>query len=82
MLSESAIFCPVRCVVLLCRCSDEPLRPISEAKADASAVFADPGMPGRGAFKADPFALIPTSFEEPPGAGIEEMWGSSEAMLV
>ena len=82
MLSESAIFCPVRCVVLLCRRSDEPFRPIREPKADASAVFADPGMPGRGGIRADPFVLAATSLVEPPGAGKEEMSGSSEATLV
>ena len=82
MLSKFAIFCPTCCVVLLCRRSDEPLRPLRELKADASAVFADPGMPGRGAFGADPFASVTTSFEDPPGAGKEEMSGSSETMLV
>lgn len=81
MLSVSAVFCPIRCVVLLCRCSDEPLRAIREPKVEASAVLADPGTPGRGAVKADPFALAATSFEDPPGAGKEEMSGSSEAML-
>ena len=81
MLSEPVVFCPVCCVVLLCRRSDDPLRPIRELKADASAVFADPGMPGLGATGADPFALVATSFEDPPGAGNEEMSGSSEAML-
>ena len=82
MLSKSATFCPVCCVVLLCRRSDEQLRPCRELKADASAVFADPGMPGRGAFRADPSALMATSFEDPPGAGKEEMSGPSETMLV
>lgn len=82
MLSESATFCPICCVVLLCRRSDEPLRPFRELKADASAVFADPGMPGRGAVWADPFALMVTSFEDPPGAGKEEMSDPSETMLV
>lgn len=82
MLSESAIFCPICCVVLLCRRSDEPLRPIREPNADASAVFADPGMPGRGAIRADPFVLAATSLGDPPGAGKEEMSGSSEAILV
>ena len=82
MLSNSAIFCPTDCVVLLCRRSDEPLSPIREPKADASVVFADPGMPGRRAIEAGPLALVPTSFVEPPGAGKEAMSGSSEAMLV
>lgn len=82
ILSESAFFCPVRCVVLLCRRNDEPLRPIRELKADVSAVFADPGMPDRGAVKAEPFALAAAPFEDPPGAGKGEMPGSSEAMLV
>ena len=82
MLTDSVTFCPVCCVVLLCRRSDEPLRPTRELKADASVVFADPGMPGLGATGADPFALVATSFEDPPGAGKEEMSGSSEATLV
>lgn len=82
MLSGSAVFGPVRCVVLLCRRSDDPLRPIRELKADASAVFADPGIPGLGAVRSDPFVLAATSFVDPPGAGKEEMLGSSEAMLV
>ena len=82
MLSKSAIFCPIDCVVLLCRRSDEPLSPVREPKADASVVFADPGMPGRGAIGANPLALVPTSFVEPPDAGKEEMSGSLEAMLV
>ena len=82
MLSKSATFCPTRCVVLLCRRSEEPLRPIREPKADASAVFADPGMPGRGAVRAGAFAFVATSFEDPPGAGNDESSGSLEAMLV
>ena len=82
MLSESATFCPTRCVVLLCRRSEDPLRPIREPKADASAVFADPGMPGRGAVRADAPAFTATSLEDPPGAGKSEISGSWEAMLV
>ena len=82
MLSRSATFGPNRCVVLLCRRSEEPLRPIREPKADASAVFADPGMPGRGAVKADAFAFVVTSFKDPPGAGKDETSGSLEVMLV
>lgn len=76
MLSESATFCPTRCVILLYRRSEEPLRPIRELKADASTVFADPGMPGRRAVKAGPFGFVATSFESPPGAGNDEMSGS------
>ena len=82
MLSESATFCPTLCVVLLCRRSEEPLRPMREPKADASAVFADPGMPGRGAVRADALVFVATSFEAPPGAGPDETSGSLEAMLV
>ena len=82
MLSESAVFCPTRCVVLLCRRSEEPLRPIREPKADTSTVFADPGMPGRGAGRVDPFAVATAFFEDPLGAGKEEMSGSWEAMVV
>ena len=82
MLSESATFCPTRCVVLLCRRSEEPLTPIRELKADESAIFADPGMPDRGAVRADPFGFVATSFESPPGAGNDEISGSLEAMLV
>ena len=82
MLSKSTTFCPTRCVVLLCRRSEEPLRPIREPKAEASAVFADPGMPGRGAVRVDACALVATSFAEPPGAGKDETSGSLEAMLV
>lgn len=82
MLSESAIFCPIRCVVLLCRRSDEPFRPMREPKADASAVFDVGGIPGRRAVRADPLVLAATSIEDPPGAGKEEMSGSSGAVLV
>ena len=80
-LSESAGFCPTRCVVLLCRRSEEPLRPIREPRADASTVFADPGMLGRGAGRVDPFAFATAFFEDPLGAGKKEMSGSREAML-
>ena len=82
MLSESAAFCATRCVLLLCRRSEEPFRPIREPKADASAVFADPGMPGRGAVRADALLFTATSFEYPPGTGKDEMSGSFEAILL
>ena len=82
MLSDSAMFCPTRCVVLLCRRREAPLRPSRELKADASAVFADPGMPGRGAVKADPFTFAAETLVGPPGAGKDEISGSWEAMLV
>ena len=82
MLSISAAFCPTRCVVLLCRRSKEPLRPVREPKADASAVFADPEMPGRGAVRADAFASVPTSLEDSPGPGKDDTSGSLEAILV
>ena len=83
MLSvESAIFCPTRCVVLLCRRSEEPFRLIREPKADASAVFADPGMPGRGTVREGALGFAATSFEGPPGTGKDEMSGSREAMLL
>ena len=82
MLSESETFGPPRCVVLLCRRSEEPLRPTREPKADASTVFVGPGMPGRGAGRADPFAFANAFFEDPLGAGKVEMSGSLEAMLV
>ena len=76
MLSMSALFCPVRCVVLLCRRNEEPLRPIRGPKAGASVVFADPGMPGREAVKADPLAFAAAFFVGPPGAGKEAISGS------
>ena len=82
MLSISAAFCPTRCVVLLCRRSEEPLRPFREPRADASTVFEDPGMPGREAGRVDLFAFATTFFEDPLGAGKEEVSGSREAMLV
>ena len=82
MLSNSATFCPTRCVVLLCRRSEEPLRPIREPKADVSVVFADPGMPGRGAVRAAALVFVATSFKDPLGAGPDETSGSLEAMLV
>lgn len=79
---ESAILCPTRCVVLLCRRSEEPFRPIREPKADASAVFADPAMLGRGTLRAGALGFAATSFEGPPGAVKDEMADSCEAMLV
>lgn len=79
---ESAIFCTTRCVVLLCRRSEEPFRPIREPKADASAVFADPGMFGRGTLRAGALGFAPTSFEGPPATVEDEMADSCEAMLV
>lgn len=76
MLSRSALFCPVRCVVLLCRRNEEPLRPIRGPKPDASVVFADAGIPGREAVKVDPLAFAEASLKGPPGAGKEAISGS------
>ena len=82
ILSESATFCPVRCVVLLCRRNDEPSRSIGEPKGGSSAVFAEPEMPNRKSVRTGLFASAAASFGDPPGAGKEEMSGSSEAILV